>query len=112
MHPEIGNRKAEIAELCGRFGVVRLDVFGSAARGTDFDPERSDADFAVEFRRVEGLSLFAQYMDFLHALRTLLGRRLIWLSRAAAAVNGSKRRSSVPGSRSLRSEALWIRRLI
>ena len=33
MHPEIGNRKAEIAGLCGRFGVVRLDVFGSAARG-------------------------------------------------------------------------------
>ena len=74
MHPEIENRKAEIAEVCARYGVVRLDVFGSAARGADFDPERSDADFAVEFRRVEGLILFGQYMDFLHALRTLLGR--------------------------------------
>lgn len=71
MHPEIETRKAEIAELCGRFGVVRLDVFGSAARGTDFDPERSDADFAVEFRRIEGLG---QYIDFLDGLRALLGR--------------------------------------
>ena len=76
MHPEIENRKAEIAGLCGRYGVVRLDVFGSAARGTDFDPERSDADFAVEFRPVEGLDLFGQHMDFLAALRALLGRKV------------------------------------
>lgn len=74
MHPEIESRKPEIAGLCRRFGVVRLDVFGSAARGTDFDPERSDADFLVEFERIEGLSRLDQHMDFLCALRTLLGR--------------------------------------
>lgn len=35
--------------MCRRFGIRRLDVFGSAARGQDFDPSRSDADFLVEF---------------------------------------------------------------
>lgn len=35
--------------ICRRFGVRRLDVFGSASRGTDFDPEHSDVDFLVEF---------------------------------------------------------------
>jgi predicted nucleotidyltransferase len=29
--------------------VARLDVFGSAARGMDFDPARSDVDLLVEF---------------------------------------------------------------
>ena len=74
MHPEIKSRQAEIAGICRRFGVVRLEVFGSAARGTDFDPERSDADFAVEFERIEGLSLFGQYMGLLLALEEALGR--------------------------------------
>ena len=35
-------RRADIAELCRRFHVDRLDVFGSAARGSDYDPTRSD----------------------------------------------------------------------
>src|SRR5947208_9965852 len=34
--------------LCCRFGVRRLDLFGSAATGK-FDPARSDLDFLVEF---------------------------------------------------------------
>ena len=50
MHPEIADRKDEIARICRRYGVRRLDLFGSAARGTDFDPETSDADFLVEFQ--------------------------------------------------------------
>lgn len=29
---------------------VRLDVFGSAARGTDFDPTRSDVDLLVTYK--------------------------------------------------------------
>jgi predicted nucleotidyltransferase len=41
-------RREELRALCRRFHVRRLDLFGSAARG-DFDPERSDVDFLVEF---------------------------------------------------------------
>ena len=42
---EITERRSEIADICRRFGVSRLAVFGSAARGNDFDPARSDVDF-------------------------------------------------------------------
>ena len=49
MHAAIADKREELAELCRRYGVARLEVFGSAARGVDFDPEASDADFLVEF---------------------------------------------------------------
>jgi predicted nucleotidyltransferase len=39
MTPHVANRRPAIAALCARFHVQRLDVFGSAARGTDFGPE-------------------------------------------------------------------------
>jgi len=42
-------RRSQIADLCRRFGVRRLAVFGSAARGRDFDPERCSLPFF--FRR-------------------------------------------------------------
>jgi uncharacterized protein len=38
MLPLIAERRSDIAALCRRFGVRRLAVFGSAARGDDFDP--------------------------------------------------------------------------
>lgn len=38
----------EIAAICRRYHVRRLDLFGSAA-GADFDPGRSDVDVLVEF---------------------------------------------------------------
>ncbi|QXP85761.1 nucleotidyltransferase domain-containing protein [Methylococcus sp. ANG] len=49
MHPLIHENRQAIRELCRRYRVRRLEVFGSAARGTDFDPATSDADFLVEF---------------------------------------------------------------
>jgi hypothetical protein len=38
----------KVTAVCRRFGVERLEVFGSAARG-DFRPGESDIDFIVEF---------------------------------------------------------------
>ena len=49
MHPAIAQHRPGIAAICQRYGIRRLEVFGSAARATDFDPARSDADFLVEF---------------------------------------------------------------
>ena len=49
MHPAIAPHRPGIAAICQRYGIRRLEVFGSAARATDFDPNRSDADFLVEF---------------------------------------------------------------
>lgn len=41
-------KRPEIAALCIRFGVGRLEVFGSAVDGT-WTPDRSDIDFLVTF---------------------------------------------------------------
>ena len=74
MHAAIADKKDELAELCRRYGVVRLEVFGSAARGSDFDPQTSDADFLVEFNPDSGLAPFDQFFDLAEALRDALGR--------------------------------------
>ncbi|MDE2747156.1 MAG: nucleotidyltransferase domain-containing protein [Chloroflexota bacterium] len=39
--PLVADRSEEIAELCRKHQVQRLDLFGSAATG-DFDPDSSD----------------------------------------------------------------------
>ena len=73
MHPAIAQDRPGIAAICQRYGIQRLEVFGSAARATDFDPARSDADFLVEFATgVEpGLhTIFGAKAD----LEALLGR--------------------------------------
>lgn len=49
MHPAIAQHRSGISAICRRYHIRRLEVFGSAARAVDFDPESSDADFLVEF---------------------------------------------------------------
>lgn len=73
MHAAIADKRDKLAKLCRRYGVVRLEVFGSAARGTDFDPDRSDADFLVEFDSESRLPPFEQYFGLADALRETLG---------------------------------------
>ena len=48
MIPEIDRNRDEIIAICEEYGLVRLELFGSAATG-DFDPERSDVDFLIEY---------------------------------------------------------------
>ena len=74
MHSTIANKTEELAEICRRHDVARLEVFGSLARGTDFDPETSDADFLVEFNASTELGPFDQYFALAEALRHALGR--------------------------------------
>ena len=45
MHPIIQSKRDAIVTLCQRFRVRQLEVFGSAAKGRDFDPAHSDVDF-------------------------------------------------------------------
>jgi len=75
-------RLPNIARLCERYGVTRLDVFGSAARAGDFHPERSDADFLVTFGPTTRNDL-AAFVDFKEALEALLGRPVDLLEREA-----------------------------
>jgi len=68
------NRPA-LTELCCRFGVRRLDLFGSAATG-HFDPARSDLDFLVEFETPPAGGLGSPYFGLLEALETLFQRKI------------------------------------
>lgn len=81
MTPLIEQRRAAIADLCGRYGVRRLDVFGSGARGEDFDAARSDIDLMVEFE--DGAGGMSDFIDFKEALEALLGRPVDLVDRGA-----------------------------
>lgn len=74
MLPLVAKRQDDIAALCRRYHVRRLDIFGSAARGDDFDPARSDIDFIVEYQQ-EGTSLGA-FLSLRDGLRDLLDRNV------------------------------------
>lgn len=76
MHGVIEQRRAAIAELCRRYRVRRLDVFGSGARGTDFDPGHSDVDFLVEFDTTGGDPTLGTFFALRDDLAAVLGRRV------------------------------------
>ena len=76
MHAAIADHRTEIAELCRKYGVRRLEVFGSAARATDFDLENSDADFLAEFARETPRDPLQQFFGLADALGAMLGRRV------------------------------------
>jgi uncharacterized protein len=71
----LDTHRAEIADLCRRFHVRRLDVFGSAARETDFDPARSDVDLLVAYLPGRVPS-FGDDLALRDALADLLGRKV------------------------------------
>jgi predicted nucleotidyltransferase len=63
--PLIEDNLEAIRALAREFGVARLEVFGSACT-PEFDPERSDVDFLVEYP--EGYD-FGPWLGRRHALR-------------------------------------------
>ena len=71
--PLIEQHRSKIEDLCRRFGVERLELFGSGARG-DFDPARSDLDFFVSFGERDWKGSAARYFGLLHGLEDLLRR--------------------------------------
>jgi len=75
MLPLLDQKQGELAELCRRYCVARLEVFGSAASG-EFDPRTSDLDFLVEFHPESPMGPFHQYFDFLAELKLLFGREV------------------------------------
>lgn len=74
MHRVIERERAAIVELCRRYHVRRLDVFGSGARSVDFDPDRSDADFVVEFDATQSGPTLKTFFSLRRELAALLGR--------------------------------------
>ena len=98
MHPAIAEKRENLVNLCRRYGVTRLDVFGSAARGGDFDAATSDVDFLVQFGP-QGDDL-ARFLDLKDALEALLGRPVDLVDRKAieASRNYIRRRRILAGA--------------
>ena len=75
MNAIIEQHQAEIADLCRRYRVRRLELFGSAATER-FDPETSDFDFIVEFMDADDdPRIHIRFIEFADALERLLGRK-------------------------------------
>ncbi|HUT35508.1 MAG TPA: nucleotidyltransferase domain-containing protein [Planctomycetota bacterium] len=74
MVPVIEQNRDELLELCRRFKVRRLELFGSAAAGEGFRAHDSDLDFLVEFLPLEPGTHADAYFGLLAALEDLLGR--------------------------------------
>ena len=64
-----------IADLCRKYGVARLYVFGSATRD-DFRPGSSDLDLLVDFGAMGGHAKAHAYFDLLDELEDLLEVRV------------------------------------
>jgi len=73
MHPFIEQHGDAIKDLCHRFEVNRLEVFGSAA-DSEFDPQQSDVNFLVELIPQTWAGASDRYFGLLFALEDLLGR--------------------------------------
>ncbi len=70
---DVSPYKNEIAELCGKYGIERLELFGSAVSG-DFSTS-SDIDCLIDFVE-DGGNYFDRYFDLKADLELLFGRQV------------------------------------
>ncbi len=99
---DIEQRRAELEALCRRFGVRRLEVFGSAAAG-EFRVETSDLDFLVEFEPPTGPGYADRYFGLLESLQALFGRPVDLV--VASAIKNPYFREAIDKTRVLLYEA-------
>ncbi len=82
MHQIIQERMPQLHELCLRYHVAKLDLFGSAASGR-FDAGHGDLDFVVEYLPVQEAMTMDAYFGFKEGLEKLFGRDVDLVERAA-----------------------------
>ena len=75
MVDEISQHKADLWLLCQRYGVSRLDLFGSAATGA-FNPATSDYDFVATFTDSDQPGYARRYFEFAESLESLFKRHV------------------------------------
>ena len=75
MIPLVHEQREAIAAHCRRLNVRRLEVFGSAVNG-NFNPEKSDIDFLVDFHDFEKPGIFDRYFDLVNNLESLFNRKV------------------------------------
>ncbi|HTP34074.1 MAG TPA: nucleotidyltransferase domain-containing protein [Candidatus Acidoferrales bacterium] len=61
--------------MCARYGVNRLEAFGSALRD-DFRPDESDLDLLVEFAPMAPYARVDAYFGLRDELQVLLGQEI------------------------------------
>jgi len=69
----IEQNKQKLIDICRKYHVNTLDVFGSAATG-EFDEHTSDIDLLVEFDSSVGANRFDNYFALLEELKSLFQR--------------------------------------
>jgi len=76
MNPLIERHREAIRALCRDFGIVRLELFGSAATDA-FDPDRSDVDFIVDYPPDYDFGPWlTRHFELQERLAALLGRQV------------------------------------
>ena len=79
---EIGLHYSALVELCRRYRVRQLQLFGSAATGA-FLSATSDLDFLAEFADTQNTDYPYRYYDFAQALEKLFNRPVDVLTQRA-----------------------------
>jgi predicted nucleotidyltransferase len=76
MNSIVKDKIPALVELCKKYRVTTMYLFGSAATGK-FDPEKSDIDLLITFSsEVKLLELADTYFDLMYALDDLFGRKV------------------------------------
>ena len=65
-----------LKQLCVKYQVERLELFGSALTGGGFDREKSDLDFLVQFRPLKQGEHANTYFGLLEAIESLFNRHV------------------------------------
>jgi uncharacterized protein len=73
MNAVMAEHRTELEALCRRYGVRRLELFGSAATGRE-KPGRSDLDFLVEFRPAPPGGFADAFFGLQESLEALYGK--------------------------------------
>lgn len=98
MNNIILEHRSDIVKLCREFHVKRLELFGSATK-KDFEPERSDVDFLVEFAALPTGSYASAFFGLKAALEQLFGRSVDLV--VASSIRNPYFRQSVEQSKAL-----------
>ncbi len=69
---DVAERTAELSEICGRFHVARLDLYGKAVT-TDSLTDKDSLTFLVEFQSLPISDYFDTYFGLLESLEELFG---------------------------------------
>ena len=91
-------RKKEIAALCRKYGVRKLSVFGSAARGEM--TQQSDVDLMVEFDPASKTSLW-DYPAMQDDFSALFDRRKVQFASPEILRNPFRRKTILPDLKTL-----------